>query len=673
MKTLETVQGILIKSFLLLLPIFFLPITADFFAFNKLVLLVIFVLVSLIIWAAVNLKEFKFFSTPLDLPLVLLGIAFVIASFLAEYSFLDAFVKPGNTTIFLSAIATFFIITQYVASAEDESASRRNSVLSFFLAGVFLASLTSLLAGTGMLAALVNSLNGPAWLTVGNFTPTGSTLSSILLFIIAAPLFFGKVWQAYKDNTAEEKIIKTASVLVVFIVFLMGTLLTIYLAMPGKIGNFRTLPTQAGWSIMLETLKEKPIFGISPGNFVEAFSRYKPVQYNLSDVWNNRFAESSNFYFNIITTTGFVGLACLTLLLWRVKKILVSKKAKEIYLKSAISFTLIVLLFAPANLVILVSLLTLLSLLVAPHAEKVAIQFITRQQYKVSNMNIVSGGVGLVAVLALAGTLFFGQKAYAAEVYYRNALNVIAKQGTYKDMMDNLARAVEANPQEDAYRISYSQISLALVGDIIKKPELTDEDRSDISQLVQFAIQQARSAIALNQTRSENWVNLAQVYQAVMPIAEGADQWAIASYSQAIALDPVNPVLRVSLAGVYYSLGNYEAAINSAGFAVNAKADYANAYYNLALAQRETGKIQEAAQSMATVLSLIPAGSKDYELAKTTLDELQAQLKEEEQVAAPEDVPQETTLETPQPATLELNPPIELPADSAPPTPESEE
>jgi hypothetical protein len=55
---------------------------------------------------------------------------------------------------------------------------------------------------------------------------------------------------------------------------------------------------------------------------------------------------------------------------------------------------------------------------------------------------------------------------------------------------------------------------------------------------------------------------LADIYRNLVNSVNDAQNWAIASYAQAIRTNPVTPVLRVDLGGLFYSLGNYENAID---------------------------------------------------------------------------------------------------------------
>jgi len=147
-----------------------------------------------------------------------------------------------------------------------------------------------------------------------------------------------------------------------------------------------------------------------------------------------------------------------------------------------------------------------------------------------------------------------------------------------------------------------------------------------------------------------------------MPFAQGADVFTIQAYSQAIALDPVNPLLRVSLGGTYYALGNYDSAIDAFKLAVIAKPDLANAHYNLAAAYREKGETQKAIDEIKTVLSLVPQDSNDYKVAQSELERL------EEKKAASAEVPTDQGENLTAPETVEpaLEPKLELPQGATP-------
>ena len=147
-----------------------------------------------------------------------------------------------------------------------------------------------------------------------------------------------------------------------------------------------------------------------------------------------------------------------------------------------------------------------------------------------------------------------------------------------------------------------------------------------------------------------------------MPFAQGADQFAIQTFTQAVALDPVNPILRIALGGTYYALGNYDNAIDAFKLAVLTKPDFANSHYNLAVAYREKKNYDAAIAEINNVLGLVAKDSQDYTTAKAELENLQ------KQKAVVKPAGSSENLQAPQPAQpSNIKPPLTLPEEATPP------
>ena len=264
----------------------------------------------------------------------------------------------------------------------------------------------------------------------------------------------------------------------------------------------------------------------------------------------------------------------------------------------------------------------------------------------------------LIGVVVLA---VFGTKAVMAEVTYKESLNALANNdgvNTYKLM----TQAVSQNPYVDRYHASLAQVSMAIATSIANQKNLTDTDKSNITQLISQAINEGKAYVSLNPGRSQNWALLAQIYGSIMPFAQGADQFAIQTYTQAIALDPIDPNLRISLGGIYYALGRYNDAIDTYKLAILAKSDLANAHYNLAIAYRDNKDYTDAITEMNTVLTLVDKNSSDYTLAQTTLSDLQ---KNKPATAAA--TTGTGSLTTPQTQVPVIKPPLTLPKEATRP------
>lgn len=689
MKSLSTAQGYLLCGLVFLLPLFFLPITADFFNLNKLSLLAIVSLLSVLAWGLGFVKErhFSFRTNPMDIPALLFSLGVLLSAYFATQNKLDAFVFPGIASVVLFSVIFYFSLVQFVAGGDDAGSEKRFSgVVTFWVWGVVAASTISLLSGVGLFGLWGKFLPLPQWLTTSSyFSTVGGVIPSVLLFIVSAPLVFGRVMQAISRLERSGGLsLSTAAYFGGFVVFVASLAFGIYQAMPGKVAEYRTLPFSSGWSIALETLKRQPFFGVGVGDFHEAFNRFRPIEYNLGSSWNLSYGASTNWYLDLFTTTGILGFGLFLLLILRART--VAQKASGggdvPYLKATLVAFLIVFLFSPANLTLLFFFFVLLGLLGSLVARNLALQFSVQKLGRNDaegerGANIAAIVLSLIALVGLGAVLVFGGKVYAADVSYRKALNSVASSGKYKDVMDNLASAITKNPRVDSYRIDYAQVSLALMQEIAKKSELSDADKNDISQLIQLAIEQGKAGVTLNSVKSANWASLASIYRAIMPVVKGADQFTVQVYQQAIALEPTNPNLRIALGGVFYSLKNYDEAIKAFELAVAAKPNLANAHYNLAVALRDAGKIERAALELEQTMALVEPNSKDYEAVKKELAAMQPQLEKLAQEASAaakvaRGEGEQAPLEAPQPAPSPIvTPKLELPTDAAPPQEEA--
>ena len=583
MKSISTVQSYLIRGLVLLMPLFFLPITSDFFNINKIALLVVVTLVALILWSLQNLRlrHFSFRTNPLDIPNLLFAVGLAVSA-VATFNKWHAFVFPGVVTAAVSSVLFYFMVVQYLTEDGRENqgnmGSKVEGIVSAWVVGVILASLILLLSNIGVFGLASRVLPLPVWLKSQFFSPVGSIVGTILLFVSSAPVIFGRVMKSLNVDSKRSSIVISGLVLAGFVIFIASTSFAVYQVLPGKKAAFANLPFSAGWSIALEAFKQKPLFGVGPGDFTEAFSKYRPVDYNMGKHWDTAFAASSNWYLDIFTTAGLIGLAALGFILASLRKMF--KTAPDVgdlpYVKASIVTMLLIFLFSTATTNLIFVFFVALSILGAYATKNVRFEFSVLGDSldgKEGSFNLMALLVSLTAGVALMLVFVFGGKAYMADVAYRDALNVVANRGKYKDVMDAMSRAIALNPGVDMYRMDYSQIALALVQEIASKKDLTDADKKDIAQLVQIAVDQGKAGIALNQNRSANWAKLGTIYKTLMPIVQGADQFTISVYQQAIALDPVNPNLRIALGGVFYSLKDYDNAISAFQLAVASKPD----------------------------------------------------------------------------------------------------
>jgi len=649
-KTLENIESSILYIVVLLFPIVVIPISPNVFVVPKLAFLVfgvmllfLFKAIRIIYDGKLDLRVGKY-----DLPVAVIVVSYLVSAFLRTPNKMDAFLLPGTATIVAVSGLLYFLVNQ--------ARNKRTVLLFLFLSGV-LYSAISLLAFSQATSAIPQL---PAIYQSKFFTPEGGYLPSALFYITLLPIGVSLLLE-------EKDMVRRVLFGVSTIIVVAGLLIAAYHLLPGRQFQLRFPSLANDWSIAVDALKASPFYGVGPGNYLTAFNRFRPLSYNTTELWAVKFTTSRSLYLTLLTETGLLGVAGVVFLglsLYRNLKGEIKEKRlvnwKFSVKPNMVSLCLLIALLAffPATLLTFaVFFIILASATTTRHTSlNLKTQSTGPESVAASRFPALILGLPIIVAVVLVG--YNASKVLAAEYTFKRAVDALAQnkaQETYDLMVD----AINSNPRVDRYHSTFAQVNLALANSIALKEEITDADRNSIAQLVQATIRESKSSVALNPYRAGNWGLLARTYQAIAPLAQGADVFAIRTYTQAIALDPINPNLRIGLGGIYYGQGDFDNAIRTFELAIAAKPDHANAHYNLAFALRESGDFDSAIQQMTVVLSLLDNTSNDYEVAKQALEDLQEK-RDEARTGNELNPPQEA------PAPV-LQPPLELPEESEPP------
>lgn len=644
-KIFENLEKYLLYLLVVLFPIFVLPIFSSPYVISKEVLLVVFSVLVLLVWLVKSILSGKavFSVGKFDLGMILLVVAYIASTILKSPNKMDALLLPGTTTIIVSSALLYFLLNQLNKKSKEG--------LSFaVLFSSVLLGLSILFTETGILGKIPQL---PAFIKDANFNALGGFLPSIIYLVVS---FIFSVSLIFKQNDLVKKLFVGVSLVIV----IFGILVSVRNILPGKPQAMLFPSYQTSWVIAVEALKESPVLGIGPSNYLSAFNRFRPLSYNQTSLWQNRFTTASNYYLTVLTETGFFGIFAFLILILAVYK----KMSKNINLTNypdvLEKVSLVVLLVAFAFLPTVSFLVTLLFVILSTMSDSEENTIVLSNTSSKAPVILMS----LPFFAAIIAVGFFGTKIVMAEVTYQKSIVALSKNDA-KSTYDLMAKAINQNQNVDRYHSSLAQINMALASSLASKKDLTADDKKTITQLVQQAINEGKSAVILNPQKSDNWDLLAGIYRNIMPFAQGSDQFAIQTYSQAVTLDPTNPTLRIALGGVYYALGKYDNAIDTFKLAVLSKSNLANAHYNLAVAYREKKDFDNAIAEMNTVLTLVNKDSADYKLAQTTLEDLQTASAK----ASASKEKQGETLTTPQSSQKSsITPPITLPENANPPT-----
>ena len=710
-------------TIIFIFPFFFLPVTQEFFLTNKLYLLAfssLFLLLISTIKITIN-KKISWQKGAFDNLLVLFLLSLAISIILSSPNKVQALLNPNfGFLTFFSLTILYFYLSRFSLNLHQSPSISNNlhksphlhqSPISTNLhKSQFISTYLHLsLSISSFLLSLftiifffqpfknVNLPQSLAFLKSLSFTPIGSQLDLAIFLGFFVVLKLAQTL-TYTETT-DEKNKKNKKSLILNTFYLIPTLialsLTLYSLLKPISTNLNQSPSvsnllppfRLSWYAAVEILKnpKTAFFGFGVDNFASIFTRVKDIVYNQSPLWQVfSFNFSRSAILHLFTETGILGLLVFSLLIFSVLKQLIATNLNQsplisINLNKSLLISFIYLLtclfFFPPSLITWF----LLFVVIAELSRKDMINHVSTNSTKEIDLTELLPFYIATIVFSLIFLLSFGYllgRSYLAEIYFKKALDGVVKNDA-KQAYENMRQAIILNPYIERFRLNFSQLNLLLANNIAAKasqsqekdkkpPQLSEQDRQNISQAIQAAIAEGKAAISLNPQKAQNWENLAQIYRNIINTAQGADVWTISSYQRAIVADPQNPVYRLNLGGVYYSLGNFEEASKIFEQAVILKPDWPNAYYNLAWANFQKEKYQEAVSAMENVIRLLdPKKDKnDYEKAKKELEEFKKKLPQEEKQATEEGKTQpKLTLPSPIPTTT---PQIQLPKEASP-------
>jgi hypothetical protein len=363
MLVMKHVRNVILYLLALGLPIFFLPgVFADAFGVAKYVFLLTGLIILLLLWGyqVFERNSVKWRSTPFDIPILLIGGAYLLSTLIASPNKVGALASPAGSGVVLTLILIYFLVVQTYKPKTKPLFSWTTTIAGLSHSAVLLSlwTLINLLMELGNFN--FSAGGGPAsmggsplgWqFPLTNLSLTGNLLTQAILLLLILIYLTQRVMRNQKN---------VPNVIYSFII-LAGLLATSYKLV--ALSPFPLLPYRFGWSIGVDAFKNSPVFGIGPENYVSAFTRFKPIAINQTDYWNVTFGLSSNHYLHLLTTVGLLGLITYLLLVLKTYRLYIKDKVSYKELKLTILAIFAIQLFVPFNLPLLFVQFILLAIL----------------------------------------------------------------------------------------------------------------------------------------------------------------------------------------------------------------------------------------------------------------------------------------------------------------------
>ncbi|MFH1078166.1 MAG: tetratricopeptide repeat protein [Patescibacteria group bacterium] len=580
----------------ILVPLFFIPLTQDVLEIGKQTLLAVLMSVALVAWLGQALSErsFSIARSWLHLVVAVFVLGYLGTSFASSDRYLSF---AGNFGQMQWAFATIlsFAVFYLLASNVVKSAGKLYHLLLAFLASSTLVGILGFLYLVGLhpLAWAGAFATEKGFNTIGNINSFGvymvvplvlgaslmvlgckdrtcvlgrkgtpSVVANVLVwasmavaFLVAVVIDFWVIWAAILFGTAlivaipllrTRRIDKPISLIVPGVLVAVSVVLLFFhspinLKLPAEVSPSAV----ASWNIARQTLQDAPLFGSGPGTWINDYAKYRSPAVNLSQFWSIRFERGLSTVLTLLATIGLVGMALwLMLLVSAVGKSvshLVNEKdgdAWQAYLTVFVGWATVAFIafFYNYNVAHHFTFWFLLALL-ASLVGRGAITWDMRKS--VVNSAIVSLLFILLCVGSVSVLWLSGQR-MVAEARFVGAVKLYQEGKPIQDAVVKLESTIKLNGYVDTYYRNISQAYLILASQEMQGQ--ADEARTKrVNDAVSAAVSTAQKATTVSPTNVNNWANLALVLQSIASFSRGADEKAIEIYQEAMKREPNNP------------------------------------------------------------------------------------------------------------------------------------
>lgn len=652
---LDNVSLFLLGVFFLAFPLLFISPTmmTDAFTLPKQILLAGVVSLSIIVLSIRMIVEgrVRLRTTPFDLPVFLFLVATFLSTLFAvnRYDSLIAFVP------LFFVVLLYFVITNVVRGEKPVL-----FVVASLILGTTLATILSILSFFKIYVLPLAYTKSQA------FTPFGSLLDQAIFLAIVLPIAGYVAWpvisplfskkaataDVFEDANRRKAEVTGLSIAftAAFALLIVGLIFTVYMLVTSQ--KPLILPFTTGFQTAFAAISQDAgrilqgfLFGSGYGTYVTDFTRFKQAAYNANQsLWSFTFFRSSSYILELLATTGFLGLLSFLFIVYRVIK------ERSFFLPIVLAIVAAVIL--PFSLVLQALFFIVLAVFAVLRANHTPSRYADLEFYLVTLKHglilaqpegeraphdPVSTRYGkilpftfVLILLAIVGYVGLWSVRYmVSDMTFTQSL-VAASQNNGTQTYNLQRQALTQFPYRDLYYSYFAQTNLALANSLAASQPKGASPSADVQQqivgLIQQSINAGRSAVSISPQTATDWDNLSQTYRSLIGFGQNADQFAVLTNQQAIALDPSNPQQYINLGGIYYQLGLWDDASRQFQLAANLKPDYANAYYNLAHALENKGDLQNALVAYQTVQTLVTSDKTNADLVKKDIDALKKKI-----------------------------------------------
>ncbi len=366
------------------------------------------------------------------------------------------------------------------------------------------------------------------------------------------------------------------------------------------------LSWSATWQITKDTLKESVknmILGSGPNTFLYDWLKHKPIDINRTLLWDARFTGGIGFVPSFFATSGIFGFLAWLFFLGAVlyygfrsiyysgsnltKCLLLGTFFGSVYLwVFNVIYTTNNFLFA---LSFMVTGLFLAVLIIVQKVRVREFSFINN-----TSVGFISALVVVLLIIAGVASFYMMFQKYWSAYMYSNGVIAFNREGNLDKAEEYFLKALRFNAQ-DRYYNSLAELGLIRLSQIVNQQIPVEEKRIRFQNALAATIQNAQSATKMNSLDPANWMLLGRIYESIIPFqVEGARQYALDSYKEALTRNPRNPVPLLSSARVEIQSSDFKSARSFLNSSIELKGDLTVAHFLLEQIEAQEGNLDAA-------------------------------------------------------------------------------
>lgn len=660
----EKVSKVSLYLLAFLLPLLFLPWTANVLEFNKQALLIVLVFVSIFAWLLKILiaGKAKFNLSFVHIPVGVLFLVYLISTIFSSWRYGSFWGWPQITSE--SLVSLMCLLLMYLLIVNSFEKKNIFYLLAIFIYSATLAGIYAILQLFGKFILPIGFTQTTSFNTVGSINTLGIFVAvllplAIMLLVVAEKKFykisfivsiavfsimalivnFYIAWWLIIIGAAlifafgmqRRDVLDNRWLILPMFFLAVGLLFAFFrFQVPGmpETPNEFFLKQGPTFTIAGKVLSQSPVIGTGPGTFNYSFAKFKDISFNQGNLWNIGFDWGASKALTILSTVGILGfLAFIALIgffvfygiifLFRRKE----QEDKVFYMNFAIGIFISFLVlsvgffFYSSNLTLDFTYFILM-------ASFIALLYPAKKEFELKPSSLMTLGftfvITIIFVFGLGLFILEGQRYASARNYLEGMKNWQA--GNYEEGLFRLERAVSVSPGVDLYWREIANAYLQNVQIVSAREDLTNDQKRQLVQIsVNNAVNAAKTSADVNPSSVANWETRGLIYQSLIGTVGGTKDWAVEAFKEAMTLNPNSPYYPTQAGVAVLSqvallteeeTAEKENLLNEAAEffnqAIELKADYAPAHFQLSRIYSTQGKQDEMIASLEKAKEAAP-------------------------------------------------------------------